>query len=75
VVDKNRLRAEWVKKGLNQSEVANIVGVSPKTFSLKLNRGIFGSDEIEAMITALDIADPVSIFFANRVTYKDTPPT
>jgi len=75
MVDKNKLRAEWVKKGLKQSEVANIVGVSQKTFSLKLNRGIFGSDEIEAMISALDIADPVSIFFANSVTCKVTKPT
>jgi len=68
MLDKNKLRAEWVKKGLTQTQVARVIGVSAKTFSLKLNKGVFGSDEIESMINALDISDPMNIFFAKQVT-------
>lgn len=63
MVDVNALKAEWVKKGLRQQDVAKIIGITPKTLSLKLKRGIFGSDEIELLIAALDINDPVRIFF------------
>lgn len=66
--DTNKLRACWVAKGLNQRDVAAIIGVSEKTFCDRMKKGIFGSDEIQKMITALDILDPVPIFFAKQVT-------
>lgn len=68
MIDKNKLRAAWVSKGLTQATVAKEIGVSNKTFSLKMKKGVFGSDEIEKMISYLDIADPVAIFFAGKVT-------
>lgn len=66
--DTNKLRACWVAKGLKQRDVAAIIGVSEKTFCDRMKKGVFGSDEIQKMITALDILDPVPIFFAKQVT-------
>lgn len=70
--DTNRLRACWVAKGLRQRDVAEIIGVCEKTFCERMKKGVFGSDEIQKMIKALDITDPVPIFFANQVTSQDT---
>ena len=60
------------KHHISRKEMARRMGVTPKTFALKLKRGIFGSDEIEVMMKTLDIRDPLSIFFADVVTYKAT---
>ena len=62
----NALKAEWVKKGLTQQDVAHMVGISTKTLSLQLKRGILGSDTIEILIKELEIKNPVEIFFAQR---------
>lgn len=69
MIDRNKLRAAWVSKGFTQERVAKEVGVSNKTFSLKMKRGVFGSDEsdeIEKMIDLLDISDPVNVFLPSR---------
>ena len=50
------------KHHISRKEMARRMGVTPKTFALKLKRGIFGSDEIEVMMKTLDIRDPLSIF-------------
>ena len=63
MLDVNALRAEWVKKGLYQKDVAALIGVTPKTFSLKLKKGVLGSDEIERIINVLSIENPLNIFF------------
>lgn len=43
-----------------------MIGVTPKTFYEKMNKGVFGSDEIEIMIDKLGIDNPVAIFFAHK---------
>ena len=68
MVDTCKLRAAWVAKGYRQSDVAKIIGVSEKTFSARMKKGVFGSEEIEKLVKALEIKDPVPIFFANLVT-------
>ncbi len=65
MIDTNALRGKIAEKGLSQAKVAVAIGVTPKTFYEKMNKGVFGSDEIEIMIRVLDIKDPVSIFFAD----------
>ncbi len=60
----NDLKAEFTRNNLTQKDVAKLIGVSPKTFYDKMNKGVFGSDEIEIMIKELKITDPMSIFFA-----------
>ena len=57
------LKIAMMRKGLNQEQLAQMIGMSSKTF---------GSDEIEKLILALDISEPMHIFFDGLVTCKDT---
>jgi transcriptional regulator with XRE-family HTH domain len=59
----NEIRGRIVAKGYTQAEFAKKLGITPKTFYLKMKRGVFGSDEIKKMIDLLDIEDPMRIFF------------
>ncbi len=60
----DELRGIIAKNGYSQAKVAEAIGISPKTFYEKMNRGVFGSDEIELMIRLLHIDNPVAVFFA-----------
>ena len=64
----NELKGIIVSRGLTQGKVAEQLGISSKTFSEKMKKGVFSSSEIEAMIVLLDIKNPCEIFFANLVT-------
>lgn len=66
MIKTNELRGIIAKNNLSQAKVAEVLGITPKTFYEKMNRGVFGSDEIEAMIRLLKIDDPVAIFFARE---------
>lgn len=68
MVDANRLKSVMVLNGKTQEDVAEAIGIAPKTFYLKLKKGVFGSDEIEKMIEYLNIDEPMPIFFAKTVT-------
>ena len=60
------LKGVIAKNGYSQSDVAGMIGVTPKTFYEKMKIGVFGSDEIQIMIEKLHINDPISIFFAKE---------
>ena len=64
----DKLKGIIVENGFSQQDVAKEIGIAPKTFYEKMKNGVFGSDEIQIMIQMLHIEDPVSIFFAERVT-------
>lgn len=64
MVDVQRLKSVIVLNNKTQEDVANYLGITPKTFYLRMKRGVFGSDEIEKMIEYLNIDDPMAIFFA-----------
>lgn len=66
MIKTNELRGVIAKNGLSQSDVALMIGITPKTFYEKMKNGVFGSDEIEIMIKELKIDDPMSIFFAKE---------
>lgn len=68
MIDTNALKGIIVAQGLTQEKVAKHIGMNPKTFGRKMKKGVFGSDEMEAMIELLSIKDPMRIFFANEVT-------
>ena len=68
MVDINRLKGLIVQNQKTQEDVAKYIGMTPKTFYLKMKKGVFGSDEMEKMIDYLNIDDPASIFFAKTVT-------
>ena len=64
----NELRGIIVSKGLTQGDVAKMLKMSENTFSSRMKKGVFNSDEIYEMINLLDIKDPERIFFAEDVT-------
>lgn len=64
----NKLRGIIVENGMTQKEVAEKLGMSQKTFYNKMKKGVFGTDEVEKMVSVLSIENPTDIFFANKVT-------
>ena len=66
MVDTNALRAEWVKKGLTQNQVAKSIGISSKTMTNRMKSKVFGTDEANDIILLLDIENPADIFPAQE---------
>lgn len=66
MVKTDKLRGVIAERRMTQTDVANAIGISPKTFYEKMQRGVFGSDEIMVMIDVLNIDDPMAIFFAHE---------
>lgn len=66
MIKTDELRGVIAKNGYSQSDIAKMIGVTPKTFYKKMKNGVFGSDEIQIMINNLQIEDPISIFFAQE---------
>lgn len=62
------LKAQMVRKKYTQEQLAIELGITSRTLSNKFKNGVFGSDEIEKMISILEIKDPVGIFFAKTVS-------
>ena len=62
------LRGEIARAGYTQTMLAERLGITPKTFASKMKKGIFNSNEIDAMIDVLKIENPVRIFFAKKVS-------
>ena len=69
MLNRNALKAAIVSNGYTQAKLSNYLGITPKTFSLKLKKGVFGSDEIDKMIDVLKIEDPMKVFFNRQVSY------
>lgn len=68
MVDTARLRGVIAENGKTQADVAKMIGVTPKTFYMRMHKGVFGSDEIQIMIDELNITQPMEIFFTSKVT-------
>lgn len=66
MIKTNELRGIIAKNGYSQSDIAKMIGITPKTFYEKMKIGVFGSDEIQVMIDNLKIEDPIAIFFARE---------
>lgn len=69
MVDTNKLRGVIAQRGLSQRKVAESLGMTGNTFYRKMKKGVFDSDEMNIMITLLNITDPCEIFFADYVTH------
>ena len=65
-------KAAMARKGYTQKALAQILGISEKTFYDRMKNKRFGSDEIEKLIKVLEISDPMPIFFSGIVTSKVT---
>lgn len=62
----DKLRGIIAEHGLSQRKVAEQLGMTEKTFYLKMKKGVFGTDEVQHMIKLLSINDPVDIFFSEK---------
>lgn len=62
MVKTDELRGTIAKKGLTQSKVARLIGITPKTFYEKMKIGVFSSSEMQVMISELNIENPMDIF-------------
>ena len=72
MINSNKLRGKIAEAGMTQKEVARRIGMTPKTFSMKMKTGKFGLDEADKIIGLLKIADPSLIFFADKETCEFT---
>lgn len=52
-----------VKNGFTQKRLAEMLGMTSKTFAQKMKRSSFGIDEARRMIDLLHIENPDEIFF------------
>ncbi|MFR1826930.1 MAG: DUF739 domain-containing protein [Lawsonibacter sp.] len=68
MVDTDKLRGIIAERGLSQRKVAKNLGISEKTFYIKMKNGVFDSDEMSKMVEILSIKDPARIFFAEFVS-------
>lgn len=62
----DKLRGIIAERGMSQRQVAKRLGMNEKTFYMKMQRGVFGTDEVEKLVSLLSISDPVDIFLAKR---------
>ena len=62
----DELRGIFAKNNKSQTDIAKLIGVTPKTFYMRMQKGVFGSDEIQIMIDELHIDNPLAIFFAKE---------
>ncbi len=67
MINANLIKAKIVEMGMTQQQVAEKIGMSAKTFSIKMNNGKFGLDEAEKMIVLLQIDQPEKYFFKDVV--------
>lgn len=72
MIDTDALRGIIARERKSQAQVAELLGISPKTFYEKMKKGVFDSDEMYKMVQELNIENPIEIFFANNVTYQVT---
>jgi len=70
MVNINELRGYIAKKGISQRQLAPKINMTETTFYAKMKKGVFGSDEIEGMISELDMSpkEAAWIFFNLKVT-------
>ncbi len=64
MLDVNAFKAALASKGYTQAQLAEKIGISPRTLSNRIKSGDFGSVEIKKISEVLDISNPLPIFFA-----------
>lgn len=67
--DEKRFRAQIVLRGMTVSEVAEKLGIDSATLYRKMSgKSDFFRGEIQKLCEILEIEDPASIFFAEKLT-------
>lgn len=65
-MNRAKLKGAIAENGLSMRELAKELNVSEKAFYNKMKRGVFGTDEAEAMVAILKISDSVSVFLVSE---------
>lgn len=68
MLNRNLLRSEIVKNGLTQKQFCVLIKMPQSTFARKMKSGKFTTLEAERIIGALNLKNPVDIFFARKIT-------
>lgn len=66
MVDVDALRGEMAKKNISGKRMAELLNMAPKTFYAKMKTGDFGCDDAMIMSNALELSNPLVIFFVNK---------
>ena len=66
MVATEKLRGIIAERGMSQRQVAKLLGLNEKTFYSKMQKGVFGTDEVEQMVELLSIPNPADIFLARK---------
>lgn len=61
-----KLKGLIAERGYSMREVAAGINMPEKTFYRKMKKGVFGTDEAEALIAFLQISNPVDIFLQSK---------
>ena len=66
--DKNLFRAQMAFKNVTNRKLAEFLGIDESTLYRKIeNNGSFTREEINLIITYLDIRNPMQIFFTDKL--------
>ncbi len=72
MLDTNEIRGQIARQGLSQRKMAKMLGITEKTFYVKMKNGVFHTDELEAMASVLGISKAnIGVFFCDSVTYQE----
>ncbi len=63
MVNISELKAEMARNNYTQEKLAKVLGITTRTLSNKMQKRVFGTDEMEKMIVVLNIKEPMKIFF------------
>lgn len=61
-----KLKGVIAEQGYSMRDVAIGINMQEKTFYRKMKKGVFGTDEAEALIKFLKIKNPIDIFLQSE---------
>lgn len=71
MINVNLLKSEFVKKGYSQGTFCAAINVAQSTFSRRLKKGYFKTDEAERIIKVLDLSnDTAKKIFYPQINLK-----
>lgn len=66
MVDTQKLKSLMILNHYTNSELANELGINPKTLANYIKRGVFRTDVVEEICIILKIRDVRSVFFVKE---------
>lgn len=66
MININLLKSEIAKNGFNHRTLCKEINMPESTFSRRLKKGVFKSNEVEKLIKVLKLKKPMEIFFSKN---------